>query len=159
MLPITKTTKSTHKRKEKLFSSSDSDESDCDNLNTPPLNLQGNRPKMLADKAIAPDVSSSTVKNLIGDSALRRTDKAIKSNPSLVSMGTGALDDTGSDSSSSDHSGSMLPARTKSVLPNVVHNDTVDITSFAYDETLLAENNKVRSICLVSLKPAVVRKG
>ena len=154
MLSIVKTAKSAklkHKRKEKLFtSSSDSSEFDS-NSNTMPISLPGNRPKVLADKAIAPEISTPTVKQLMGDSAVLRTDKAAISNPPLVSIGTTALDNVGSDSSSSEHSDVVLVTGTKSVLPNIVHNDTADITSFAYDETLLVENNRVSAfVCFVS---------
>jgi len=38
------------------------------------------------------------------------------------------------------------------LLPNMVNNDGGDIISFAYDETLLVENNKVRTrVCIISL--------
>ena len=151
-LSITKTVKSSrlkHKRKEKLFSSSDSSEFDSDG-NTMPINLPGNRPKVLVDKAIAPEISTPVVKQLIGDSVVLRTDKPAISNPPLVCIGSTALENAGNDSSSSsssEQSNVMLVTGTKSVLPNIVHNDTADITSFAYDETLLVENNKV-SLCV-----------
>ena len=135
------------KRRDKLFSSS-SDSSEFDNdSNTITL---GNRPKVLTDKAVAPEISTPAVKTLLGDSAVLRTDKAAISNPSLAFIGTPELDDTGDDSSSSgpiEQSNIVLVTGSKTVLPNIVHNDTADITSFAYDETLLAENNRV-SICL-----------
>ena len=89
------------------------------------------------------------MKNLLGDSTALRTDKAIISNPPLVSLGTVALDNADSDSSSSEHSDVLLVTGTKSVLPNIVHNDTADITSFAYDETLLVENNTVNIMCVM----------
>ena len=149
VLPVSKSSKVAHQKKDKLFSSSSSSsEFDSDNSNTP-LNLKGNRPKkILADKAIAPEVSTPAVKNLLGDSPALRTDTAVISNPPLVSIGIGALDNADSDSSSSEHSDVLLATGTKSVLPNIVHNDTADITSFAYDETLLVENNKVRHVCI-----------
>lgn len=148
-MSIAKTAKSSklkHKKKEKLFtSSSDSSEFDSDS-NRMPTTLAGNRPKVLADKAITPEISGPTVKQLMGDSMVLRTDKAAISNPPLVSIGTTTLDNAAtdsSDSSSNEHSNIVLVTGTKSVLPNIVHNDTADITSFAYDETLLVENNRV----------------
>lgn len=134
-----KSSKAKHKRKDKLFSSSDSSEFDSDSLSTPSLNLH--------DKAIVPEASTLAVKKVMENS--RKTDKMAISNPPLVAMGTTALDNAGSDSSSSSNEPSdvMLVTAPKSVLPNIVHNDTADITSFAYDETLLVENSKV-SICV-----------
>ena len=52
-----------------------------------------------------------------------------------------------SDDSFSDHSD---VEGGKPLLPNMVNNDGRDITSFAYDETLLVENNKVRT-CLCAI--------
>lgn len=139
-----KSSRLTQKRKDKLFSSSDSSEFDSDDSNT--LNLQGDCLKVLADKTMAPEVSTPAVKNLIGDSTVLGRDKTVISNPPLV---TTATDDTGSDSSSGEHSDGLLVTGTKSVLPNIVHNDSADITSFAYDETLLVENNRVSGLlCL-----------
>lgn len=135
-----------HKRKDKLFSSSDS-EFDSDSSSSPPLTLQGNRPKVLADKTVAPEVSTPAVKKLVGDSAVLRTDKAVISNPPLV---TAAMDNVDSDGSSSEHSDLILVKGNKSVLPNIVHDNTADITSFAYDETLLVENNRV-SVCFIPI--------
>ena len=153
-----KSSKIKHKRKDKLFSSSESSEFDSDS-NAMTL---GTHPKVLADKAIASEISTPAVKTLLGDSPVLRTDKAAISNPPLAFIGTPGLDDTGDDSSSSgsvEQSNIVLVSGNKSVLPNIVHNDTADITSFAvhndtaditsfaYDETLLVENSRV-SVCL-----------
>ena len=52
-----------------------------------------------------------------------------------------------SDDSFSDHSD---VEGGKPLLPNMVNNNSSDITSFAYDETLLVENTKVRT-CLCAI--------
>ena len=74
----------------------------------------------------------------------------------LCPIGIGALDNADSDSSSSEHSDVLLATGTKSVLPNIVHNDTADITSFAYDETLLVENNRVRHLWMFYISIFVI---
>ena len=99
---------------------------------------------MTTDKVIASEVTTPAVKILPGDSMVLRTDKVMVSDPPLVSVGTTAMD---SDSSSSEHSDVVLATGTKPVLPNIVHSDTADITSFVYDETLLVENNRVKTFC------------
>jgi len=79
---------------------------------------------------------SETTTKLLQGNPLKHsnTDKA---NIPLVVSSHSASDDSFSDHS--DVGGD------KPLLPNMVNNSGSDITSFAYDETLLVENNKVRT--------------